>query len=153
MAGTVSGMKNFFAVDAALVTAGQPTEAQLREVAGQGYQVVVNLGLLDPKYCLPDEAGLVGDLGMDYHHIPVKFDDPQAEDYRRFTVVMDANAGKRLFVHCALNWRVSSFVALYRQSRGEWSPEQADAHARRFWEPNETWLKFMADRRAELART
>lgn len=55
---TVSEIKNFLEIDAALGTGGQPTERQLHELAREGYEVVINLGLLDPKYCLPDEAGL-----------------------------------------------------------------------------------------------
>ena len=151
-------IKNFHRVDDRLGTGGQPTELQLHEVAQEGYQVVVNLGLLDPKYCLPDEAALVAKLGLVYHHIPVKFDDPRGADFQNFVAIMDASldasldarAAKRTFVHCALNWRVSSFVGLYGQLRMGWSEEVADAHARRFWPLNEIWLKFMADRRHEL---
>ena len=142
-------IKNFHEVDAALGTGGQPTGLQLQELAQEGYQVVVNLGLLDPKYCLADEAGLVAQLGMKYHHVPVVFDDPRAADFDAFVAVMDANATARVFVHCALNWRVSSFVALYGQVRRGWSAAEADAHARRFWNLNETWLKFVSERRKE----
>jgi protein tyrosine phosphatase (PTP) superfamily phosphohydrolase (DUF442 family) len=143
-------IKNFHEIDATLGTGGQPTSLQLRELAQDGYEVVVNLGLLDPRYCLPDEAGVVTQLGMKYHHIPVMFDDPRGEDFNAFVAVMDANAAARVFVHCALNWRVSSFVALYRQMRTGWSVDQADAHARRFWNLNETWLKFVMERRKDL---
>ena len=41
---------------------------------------IQNLGLLDPKYCLPNEAGAVASVGMLYCHIPVKFDAPTVED-------------------------------------------------------------------------
>ena len=51
-------IKNFVAIDPRIGTAGQPTEAELRDVAAAGDQAVVNLGLLNPEYCLPDEAGL-----------------------------------------------------------------------------------------------
>ena len=49
-------IKNFVPVSDHLGTAGQPSEAQLRDVAAAGFAVVVNLGLLDPRYCLRDEA-------------------------------------------------------------------------------------------------
>lgn len=42
---------NFVPVSDELATAGQPTEDQLLEVAREGFGVVVNLGLLDPRYC------------------------------------------------------------------------------------------------------
>ena len=141
-------IKNFIAVSDRLGTAGQPSEAQLRDVADAGFDVVVNLGLLDPRYCLADEAGTVGGLGLAYHHIPVDFNAPQPADLRRFLDVMDAARDSKVFVHCAANYRVSSFVALYNEARLGWSPQQSDAHMRRIWEPNETWTRFIAEARA-----
>ena len=146
----VEDIKNFLPVGNLLGTAGQPTEEQFREIAEAGYQVVVNLGLLDPRYCLPDEAGLVTSLGMDYHHIPVKFDAPQFSELERFTQVMIASAGRKVFVHCAMNWRVSTYVALDQQRRMGWSSEQADRHARLLWEPNEIWTRYLAECRRRL---
>ena len=143
-------IKNFVAVSDRLGTAGQPSEDQLREVAGAGFAVVVNLGLLDPRYCLADEAGTVAGLGLAYHHIPVDFNAPQAGDLTRFFDVMDAARDQHVFVHCAANYRVSSFVALYGETRLGWSAEQGDAHIRRIWEPNPTWTQFIADARQRL---
>jgi protein tyrosine phosphatase (PTP) superfamily phosphohydrolase (DUF442 family) len=140
-------IKNFHRIDERLGTGGQPTEPQLRDLAQEGFQVVINLGLLDPKYCLPDEAGSVDRLGMTYHHIPVVFDAPRASDLDAFLAAMDASAGARTFVHCALNWRVSAFVALYGELRLGWSTAMADAHARRFWPLNEVWLRFIEEGR------
>ena len=144
----LADIKNFIAVSDRLGTAGQPSEAQLREVADAGFEVVVNLGLLDPRYCLADEAGSVASMGLAYHHIPVDFNAPQPDDLRRFLDVMDASKDKKVFVHCAANYRVSSFVALYGESRLGWSPEQGDAHMRRVWEPNPTWAQFIDEARA-----
>ena len=141
-------IRNFRQVDATLGTAGQPTEEQLRDVAAAGYEVVVNLGLLDPKYCLPDEAGTVSRAGMAYHHIPVVFTEPKVAEFERFVEVMDACRGRKTFVHCAANYRVSTFVALYGELRWGWSRAAADAHIRRFWEPNDTWTAFIGECRA-----
>ena len=57
-------IKNFVAVSDRLGTAGQPSEDQLHDVADAGFDIVVNLGLLDPRYCLADEAGAVKSTGM-----------------------------------------------------------------------------------------
>jgi protein tyrosine phosphatase (PTP) superfamily phosphohydrolase (DUF442 family) len=144
-------IRNWLAVDERIATAGQPSESQLREVAGAGYAVVVNLGLLDPRYCLPDEAGLAASLGLRYHHIPVQFDAPTVEDFRAFEAAMNQSGDARVFVHCAANYRVSSFLAVYGEKRLGWSREKADAHARRLWPLNETWVAFLeACRREEL---
>ena len=146
----LTDIRNFQAIDQRLGTAGQPTEAQLREVAADGYAAVVNLGLLDPKYCLPDEAGLVASLGMEYRHLPVKFDAPAIDDFRAFAATMDAWAAKRIFVHCAANYRVSTFVALYGELRLGWTRARADELARALWQPNEVWRAFLDRVRAEV---
>ncbi|MBM3469839.1 MAG: hypothetical protein FJX73_03500 [Armatimonadetes bacterium] len=146
----IEQIKNFVQVDNRLGTAGQPTEDQLREVAASGYEVVVNLGLLDPRYCLPDEAGLVQALGLEYHAIPVKFDAPAVEEFLQFLVLMDRCRARRTFVHCAANYRVSSFVALYGQARLGWTAQQADAHARRFWDLDDVWMGFIQACRRRL---
>jgi protein tyrosine phosphatase (PTP) superfamily phosphohydrolase (DUF442 family) len=135
---------------ARIATAGQPSEGQLAEVAAAGYRKVVNLGLLDPKYCLADEAGLAASLGMEYRHIPVRFDAPTLDDFRAFVQIMDAWAGEPVFVHCAANYRVSSFMALYGELKLGWTRAHADEHARRLWEPNETWRSFLEHARATL---
>jgi uncharacterized damage-inducible protein DinB/protein tyrosine phosphatase (PTP) superfamily phosphohydrolase (DUF442 family) len=141
-------IRNFLAVDPRLATGGQPTEAQLGALARAGYQVVINLGLLDPRYCLPDEAALVAGLGLAYHHVPVQFDAPAAADFDRFAALMDGCREQRTFVHCAANYRVSAFVALYGERRFGWTRAEADAHIRRLWEPNATWQAFLDERRA-----
>jgi protein tyrosine phosphatase (PTP) superfamily phosphohydrolase (DUF442 family) len=147
----IEDVKNFRQVDGALGTAGQPTELQLREIASAGYKVVINLGLLDPKYCLPDEAGVVSGLGMEYRHIPVVFGSPQTADFERFVEVMESCRGRKVFVHCALNWRVSTFVGLYGELRLGWSRAMADAWMGAFWDPNEVWSDFVAKCRAKVS--
>jgi protein tyrosine phosphatase (PTP) superfamily phosphohydrolase (DUF442 family) len=147
---TIQGIRNFISVSPNLSTAGQPSEAQLRELARAGVEVVINLGLLDPRYCLPDEQGLVESLGMTYRHIPVDFRAPQLRDLENFFGVMEASRDRSVFVHCAANYRVSSFVALYGQARLGWSSEQADAHIRHVWDPNETWKSFIESSRTRL---
>jgi protein tyrosine phosphatase (PTP) superfamily phosphohydrolase (DUF442 family) len=143
-------IRNFVLVMPGLATAGQPSEPQLREVADHGFEIVVNLGLLDPRYCLPDEAGLVLALGLEYHHIPVDFQTPQLADLQRFFCVLDAIKGKEAFVHCAANMRVSSFVSLYGQAHLGWSLEKANALIARIWQPNEVWVQFIESARKNL---
>jgi protein tyrosine phosphatase (PTP) superfamily phosphohydrolase (DUF442 family) len=145
-------IKNFIPVTPRLATAGQPSESQLREVAAEGFEVVINLGLLDPRYCLPDEAGLVQSLGLEYHHIPVNFQAPQLENLQQFFWRMNAVQGKKVFVHCAANKRVTSFMALYGEARLGWSREKGNDFMRRIWQPDEAWASLIALVRQERER-
>jgi protein tyrosine phosphatase (PTP) superfamily phosphohydrolase (DUF442 family) len=148
----IEDIRNFVPVSERLATGGQPSEQQIRELSAAGFEVVVNLGLLDPRYCLADEAGLVGSLGVAYFHIPVDFGAPQSHDLETFFDVMEASRGKKVFVHCAANYRVSSFVGLYGQAKLGWSVQDADSQIRRVWEPNDTWATFIETSRRRLQR-
>jgi protein tyrosine phosphatase (PTP) superfamily phosphohydrolase (DUF442 family) len=146
----IEGIRSFVSLGDNLATAGQPTEDQLLAVRSHGFDTVVNLGLQDPRYCLPDEARTVGELGMSYHQIPVNFQNPTLTDFEAFQRVMRECRGRRLFVHCAANLRVSCFIALFGETDLGWTREQADAHIRRLWEPNEVWNDFLQKVRAGL---
>jgi protein tyrosine phosphatase (PTP) superfamily phosphohydrolase (DUF442 family) len=146
----VETIKNFLPIDDRIGSAGQPAEAELRDVAEAGYQAVINLGLLDPRYCLSDEAASVRSLGLDYHHIPVRFDAPTVGDFRAFVKAMDGCADRRVFVHCAANYRVSSFLAVYGEMRLGWTRARADAHARTLWPLDDVWSAFLERCRKEF---
>jgi len=136
-------IKNLVIVSEQLATAGQPTEDQLRTLVDEGYEVVINLGLMDPRYCLADEAGLVQANGMEYHHIPVEFAAPGRAELMAFFDVMDNCSGRKVMVHCAANYRVTCFVALYAQARWGWTSQRCDAYIGRIWKPDATWRAFI----------
>ena len=146
-------IKNFMSVTSKLATAGQPSETQLQEIADAGFDVIINLGLLDPKYCLSDEAGLIQSLGLEYHHIPVNFQTPKIENLHDFFSFMDIAKNKKVFVHCAANKRVSSFIALYGEAKLNWSRKKADTIIEHIWQPDEVWNSFMEQARQKLKLT
>lgn len=109
----LSEINNFYYLTDRIAASGQPSESQIQEIRDAGYEVVINLGLLgDPEYSLPDEKGTVEKLGMRYSHIPVQFDHPTTKDLDAFFQVMQENESRKVFVHCAMNYRVSAFMGL-----------------------------------------
>lgn len=126
-----------------IATAGQPTSEQLRAIAAQGFRVVINLGLKDADYALPDEQGLAESLCLIYEPIPVLWEQPTLQDFERFTDCLNRHKGKKLFVHCAANKRVSVFVALYRILEQSLPSEQAFHDLETVWKPNEIWQSFI----------
>jgi protein tyrosine phosphatase (PTP) superfamily phosphohydrolase (DUF442 family) len=140
----MSEIYNFREVSPLLATSGQPTEDQLRELAEAGFESVINLALHnDPKYSLPDEAGLVRSLGLEYTHIPVLFPEPTEQNYLDFQTAMDASQSRRTLVHCAANYRVSAFLGLYRVIRLGQTPDEAFALMREIWTTNPTWAALI----------
>jgi len=126
-----------------IATAGQPNEEEFRAIAGAGFRVVVNLGLEDADYALPDEKGLVESLGLIYEHIPVLWEAPTESDLHHFFQVLDRHAGKKMFIHCAANKRVSVFMMLYRVLMMGWTTEAAFSEMEQVWHPNEIWQSFI----------
>jgi uncharacterized protein (TIGR01244 family) len=125
---------NLTILNDSLWTSGQPTHAELAEVAAAGFEVVINLALPTSDNALPDEAELVQSLGMEYVHIPVAWEAPQPGDLLRFMDTMDTRLNRKILVHCALNYRASAFTALWRVLRQGWEKEKAFAVQETIWQ-------------------
>lgn len=146
MPSTIADIYNFRAVFPELATSGQPTVSQLDAIDAAGYEVVLNLALHDdPRYSLPDEPASVRALGMDYVHIPVKFDAPSLADLKAFFDVLEQHKGRRIWIHCAANIRVTAFLGLYRVLVEKWAVEPAFELMNSVWKPNKVWSAFIAD--------
>ncbi|MEM1051045.1 MAG: protein tyrosine phosphatase family protein [Pseudomonadota bacterium] len=134
---------NYVKISDNLSTSGQPTEEQFGAIAGAGFDTVINLLPREKENALKNEAEVVRGLGLDYTHIPVDFSAPTAANLGAFTAAMQANQGKRVWVHCAVNARVSIFVARYRAEVLGEPLEQAREHIAQVWEPFGAWPEFL----------
>ncbi len=134
-----------------LTSSGQPSEAQLGEIAALGAGEVINLGPHSHVQALPDEAASVAALGMRYTYIPVDFAAPTADDYATFVAAMGEAeaAGRTVHVHCIVNARVSAF--LYRYRRDAIGEMAARAELESVWQPAGVWATFIGDRPVEGA--
>jgi hypothetical protein len=56
---------------------------------------------------------------------------------------MEAARGRKVWAHCAANYRVSAFVSIYGQRYLGWSAEKAQALIDQLWQPNEVWQAFI----------
>jgi protein tyrosine phosphatase (PTP) superfamily phosphohydrolase (DUF442 family) len=145
---------NHIKISDQLITAGQPTADQLRAAADEGFTTVINLGTLDPRYALEDEAGLVRSLGLAYYHIPVEWENPQERDFEAFEQVMAGLASEKTVVHCAANFRVTAFYALFALKHLGWSEAQVDEFRAQIWKgtDNPVWEQFVSHMKAKAAR-
>jgi protein tyrosine phosphatase (PTP) superfamily phosphohydrolase (DUF442 family) len=138
----IEEIPNFLQISDRLATAGQPTINQYPAIATAGYQVVINLGLIDSPNALADEATIASNLGFAYIHIPVQWNQPTPEDFQEFADEMDKQNGHKIFVHCAANKRVSVFVYLYRLRTGTDQPTALQDLAK-IWTPNPIWQSLI----------
>jgi protein tyrosine phosphatase (PTP) superfamily phosphohydrolase (DUF442 family) len=141
----MSTVYNFVEVSDRLSCSGQPTVGQLTGIAGEGYQVVINLGLSGAKYSLTDEGASVKQLGLTYHHIPVLFDDPQTDDLLDFIGLMNNHASEKVWVHCAANYRASAFTGLYLFAIGKLDENGMHTFIEEVWQPDAVWELFIED--------
>jgi len=139
----LSSIRNYYPLGDNMATGGQPTPEQFTALKQAGFNVVINLARPDSPGAFSDEAGLMHDLGMVYEHIPVDFKHPAPADLDCFFESMRRHEGKKIFVHCAYNWRVSSFMFLYRTLQRHCPVAEAlpDLHA--VWRPDHTWQAFI----------
>jgi protein tyrosine phosphatase (PTP) superfamily phosphohydrolase (DUF442 family) len=137
---------NFVSMADDIGTSGQPRAEQFEAIARAGYQAVINLALPTSDHAIPNEGSIVTGLGMHYFHIPVVWEAPTVDDLRTFIGVMKALDGKKVWVHCVLNLRVSAFTYHYlRHVRGLDEAASRSPMLRR-WEPQmeEVWRGFLA---------
>ncbi len=135
---------NYLQISDEIATSGQPTVEQFGAIKQAGYEVVVNLALVDSPNALPNEKEIIEVRGMEYIHIPVIWDNPTLEDLHSFFETMNVNQGKKIFVHCAMNKRVSVFVYLYRRICLGASQEEAKLDLNKLWVPNEVWQRLIS---------
>ena len=143
MGNNIEDIYNYLKISDSIATSGQPTQEQFSAIQQAGYQLVVNLALPESTNALPNEKQIVEAEGMEYVHIPVVWEKPTIENVNEFFSVMEANADKKVLVHCAANMRVSAFMYLYRRLHESISEEEAKKHLHKIWVPNENWQKFM----------
>ncbi len=136
-------IKNYLKISSRLASSGQPAPEEFTHIAEDGYQVVINLSMPDSKTAITDEGYLVSSLGMSYIHIPVPFDAPDLSHLSLFSKAMDAYSEHRVWVHCALNYRVSAFLYLYNRRTHKKTKEEAKRFTLPDWVPNETWSAFI----------
>ena len=137
---------NFRIIDEAVSTSGLLSEEQLSELSASGYEAVINLLPHDSEYAIKNEETIVSEQGVDYLYIPVDFSGPTDHDYSEFVDAMKSCQEKKVLVHCAANYRVSAFYAMYAHENLGWSASQARQHIESIWHPedNPPWDQFIS---------
>ena len=126
-----------------LWTSGQLSERDIDELPGLGINAVVNLALPSSSNALLGEAEMVTRKGICYFHIPVVWEKPDLGQLRLFFDLLDSLRGKKVWVHCAMNMRVSAFIYMYRKLRLNEDEASASYPMREVWQPNEVWRSFI----------
>ena len=141
---SVEDIANYMKIKNNLSSSGQPTDIQFPFIQKTGFTVVINLSTTDFVESNPkNEADLVTRLGMKYYHIPVDFYNPEWDCFDRFVNTMKDLSGEKVWVHCLVNARASSFIYKYRVTVLGEDPQEALWDLREVWEPFGPWKHFV----------
>ena len=148
----MSDIINFFQITDTIGTGGQPSVSQLYDIAQNGYDVVINLATHNSENAIENEGSIVASLGMTYIHIPVPFEAPTPEHLRKFFRFMNGLSEEKVFVHCAVNARVSAFVFKYLTMERKMQAEKATTPLLAQWLPqmNLIWKNFLSIEKSDL---
>lgn len=147
---SITLIKNFIQVAPHIASSGQPLAHQFEDIANDDYKLVVNLAMADSDYAVVDEEIIVTSLGMRYVHIPVPFDAPDISHLKSFFNSMESCRGEKVWAHCALNYRVSAFLFLYKRLIEGVPEPEAQKVMLPSWEPDHVWRKFLKTTHEDL---
>ena len=139
----MSDILNYIKINELISTSGQPTPEQFKLIAQEGFEVVINLALHNASNAIENEDIVVTDLNMAYFHIPVNFENPKASDLKLFVNTLQALGANKVWVHCALNYRVSAFMYVYHKYVLKTPFDDIDLSMFEQWGPDSKWQELI----------
>lgn len=146
----IEKITNYIRVSDRIVSSGQPTEHEFNEIAQAGFEVIINLAMPNSQSAIPEEGYIVTTQKMQYIHIPVPFEAPRPWHIKDFISVMNAFKGKKVWVHCVVNYRASAFLFLYMRFVKNATIEEASKVILKSWKPNDVWARFIEMSKDEI---
>lgn len=139
----MNDIRAYFQATENIASSGQPDADQFSIIADAGYVVVINLAVATSTFAIANEAEIVESLGMAYVHIPVEWESPQVADVQRFFSALKDFEGEKIWVHCALNMRVSCFLYLYKNFVLKLPEIEAAFPMSEIWQPTGAWIELI----------
>lgn len=136
---------NVVEISPQLVTSAQPSAEGLAGLAAQGFGAVIYLAPPTVHDAVKDEGLIVARQGLVFVNIPIRFDDPTAQDFEAFAGALRGLAGRKVLVHCQVNMRASAMVFLYRTIVAQEDPQVAYESVIKVWVPDGAWKRFIRD--------
>ena len=108
----VSGVANACQILPNVISGGQPTAEQLKDLKAAGGQIV--LDLRDPMEPRPvDEPALVRELGMEYLNVPVRAGSLDDATLEQILAALRRAGNRTVFFHCGSGSRVGGALIPY----------------------------------------
>jgi len=132
---------NYIKINNQISTAGQPTKEEFKQIAKEGFEVVINLAMHN-KGALKKEDKIVSKNGMMYIHLPITWKAPELDRLELFLKLLEIleKENRKVFVHCIMNYRASVFMHIYK--RVVWREEE-ELIAPDGYKPNTIWQEIL----------
>ena len=143
LAAELSDISNYREYSSVFSSSGQPTREQLVMLKEAGFERIIYLAFSNNENALADEDVVVKELGMDYVHIPVIWEQPTASDFYAFAGSMQREPDRKTLLHCQVNFRASAFSFLYRVLYENVPIADAKVDMDSVWLPNKTWRNLI----------
>lgn len=143
LAAELSDISNYREYSSVFSSSGQPTKDQLVMLKEAGFERIIYLAFSNNENALADEDVVVKELGMDYVHIPVIWEQPAAADFYAFAGSMQRQPDRKTLLHCQVNFRASAFSFLYRVLYRDVPIGDAKDDMDSVWLPNKTWRNLI----------
>jgi len=123
-----------------LVLSGQPDAASLASLREkESIEAVIYLAPSSSRGAIAEEPALLARQGIEFVHIPVPWDKPEAQHLQAFRAAMDRLKGRRILVHCQANYRASAMTYVWRVLDDKADPTQALRDLQAMWTPAGPW--------------
>jgi protein tyrosine phosphatase (PTP) superfamily phosphohydrolase (DUF442 family) len=135
--------QNVVVISPTLVTAGQPDRESLRRLKAEGYAAVISLAPGDTSDAVTDEGEILKSQGIEYIHIPIPWQKPEARHLEATAAAMQRYQGRKVLLHCQMNMRASAVAFLYRTIHAKEDPAKAWLDVKKLWTPKDQWAAFI----------
>jgi len=139
---------NYHRIDDRLVTGGHFVDDGLAEIKSEGVTVVIDLRDKPPG----GQEKKLAEQGIEWINVPIEWDDPEAEDFEKFSEAMQAHQGDHVLVQCAANYRASAMTYLYRVVVEQVDEDEAAKDLYAVWTPSDEskeWVKYIEEIKTE----
>ena len=111
----MQNIQNFIKINDNISTSGQLSKKEFEIIKKNGFEIVINLALYNSNNALKNEDKIVNKNNMTYIHIPVSWEKPEKQKLLQFLNILESLENKKIFIHCAKNYRVSMFMYIYKK--------------------------------------
>ena len=138
----MTSILNYIKIDDHISTSGQPTKKQLKKISKNNFEVIINLAQYNSNNALKNEDKIVNKNNMIYIHIPISWDKPEKNRLKVFCSILKdlQKQNKKVFIHCAKNYRVSVFMQYYYKNILK---EDKKFKSPKSYKANKTWQKIL----------